>query len=83
MVDQQQVDRLTEELKDLRGAVVRDGRHMADRVARVLRDARRLHQESQGTDFEPALRSVENLLGCVQRGLAAQGNLNTNLRQAG
>ena len=83
MVNQQQVDRLTHELEDLRGAVVRDGQHMADRVARVLREARALHQESHGTDFEPALRSIENLLGCVQRGIAAQGSLNRQLRQAG
>lgn len=83
MVNQQEVDRLTDELKDLRGAVVRDGQKMTDRVNRVLRDARRLHQESHGTAFEPALRSVENLLGCVQRGLTAQDNLNAKLRQAG
>ncbi|MEM1108042.1 MAG: hypothetical protein AAGH99_05045 [Planctomycetota bacterium] len=83
MVNQQEVDRLTEELEDLRGAVVRDGQHMADRVERVLKEARRLHQESHGTDFEPALRSVENLLCCVQRGLSSQSSLNQQLRHAG
>lgn len=83
MVNQQEVDRLTDELTDLRSAVIRDNPQMADRVNRVLRDARRLHQESHGTAFEPALRSVENLLGCVQRGLTAQDKLNTKLRHAG
>ena len=83
MVNQQQVDRLTHELEDLRGAVVRDCQQMADRVDRLLRDARRLHQESHGTAFEPALRSVENLLGCVQRGIASQSAINEQLRQAG
>ncbi len=82
MVNQQEVDRLTDELKDLRGAVIRDGQKMADRVNRVLREARRLHQESHGTAFEPALRSVENLLGCVQRGLTSQDKLNAKFRQA-
>jgi len=82
MVNQQEVDRLTDELTDLRSTVIRDGQQMADRVNRVLRDARRLHQESHGTAFEPALRSVENLLGCVQRGLTAQDKLNVKLRQA-
>ncbi|MEM6458871.1 MAG: hypothetical protein AAF710_05710 [Planctomycetota bacterium] len=79
MVNQQDVDRLTDELTTLRGAVVRDGRQMTDRVDRVLREARRLHDESHGSDFEPALRSIENLLGCMRRGLAAQDQL----RQAG
>ncbi|MBB6430633.1 hypothetical protein [Algisphaera agarilytica] len=79
MVNQQQVDRLTEELEDLRGAVVRDGQQMSDRVEKLLREARELHQESHGTAFEPALRSVENLLGCVQRGLLAK----SSLRKAG
>ncbi|MEM9883447.1 MAG: hypothetical protein AAF800_11065 [Planctomycetota bacterium] len=75
MVNQQDVDRLTDELTSLRGAVVRDGRQMADRVDRVLREARRLHDASHGSDFEPALRSVENLLGCMRRGLAARDEL--------
>lgn len=83
MVNQHDVDRLTDELKDLRGAVIRNGQHMADRVDRVLRDARRLHQESHGTPFEPALRSVENLLGCVQRGLLVQSHLSHKLQHAG
>ncbi|MEM8738516.1 MAG: hypothetical protein AAGG38_08580 [Planctomycetota bacterium] len=83
MVNQQQVDRLTEELKNLRGQVVRDGEKIVDRVDRVLVDARRLHHEAAGTAFEPALRSVENLLTCVQRGITAQGQLKGQLRRAG
>ncbi|MEO1237210.1 MAG: hypothetical protein AAFX76_10515 [Planctomycetota bacterium] len=83
MVNQAQIDRLTDELEDLRREVMRDGVQMADRVERVLNDARRLHDEAVGTAFEPALQSVENLLGCLQRGIAAQGDLNTKLRRAG
>lgn len=82
MVTQQAVDRLTDELTSLRGSVVRQAPIMSERVERVLRDARKLHDESHGTAFEPALRSVENLLGCVQRGLAAQNELNAK-RKAG
>ncbi|MEM7625597.1 MAG: hypothetical protein AAF333_08215 [Planctomycetota bacterium] len=83
MVNPQEVTRLTEELQSLRGTVVRDSQIMAERVERVLRDARRLHEESIGTDYEPAMASVENLLGCVKRGLAAKGELNVRLRHAG
>lgn len=83
MVNAQEVTRLTDELQRLRGAVVRDGQQMADRVDRVLRDARRLHEEARGTVYEPALRSVENLLGCVQRGLAAGAEDHARLRPAG
>lgn len=82
MVTQQAVDRLTNELTSLRGSVVRQNQLMSERVERVLRDARKLHDESHGTTYEPALRSVENLLGCVQRGLAAQNEVNAK-RKAG
>lgn len=82
MVNQNDVDRLQEELQDLRGAVVRNERQMNERVDTVLNKARRLHDESIGTNFEPALRSVENLLGCLKRGLSAQQSLNGSLRQA-
>lgn len=83
MVNPQEVTRLTEELQSLRGTVVRNGRLMSERVERVLKDARRLHEESIGTDYEPALASVENLLDCVKRGLEAKDQLTTRLRHAG
>lgn len=82
MVNQHDVDRLQEELQSLRGAVVRNERQMAERVDTVLSKARRLHDESIGTDFEPALQSVENLLGCLQRGLMAQSGLRRSMRKA-
>ena len=44
--------------------------------------ARRVARLAKGTAFEPALRSVENLLSCVERGLSAQRELNSTVRKA-
>ena len=83
MVNQEDVDRLTQQLQGLRGAIVRNDAKMADRVDNVIREAHRLHEDSIGTDFEDALGSVENLLRCMKRGLAARSDLNRSLRHAG
>ena len=69
MVNPLELDALTEELQRLRAAVVRDDRHMADRLRRAQREARRLGALARGTAQEAALQSVENLLHCLQRGL--------------
>ena len=82
MVSQQEVDQLTQELQSLRGAVIRGGSQRAERLSRIQKEAHRLHEEAKGTAFEPALRSVENLLSCVERGLSAQRELNSTVRKA-
>jgi len=82
MVNQQEVDRLQDKLQSLRGAVVRNDPHMPERIDTIMKEAQRLHRESAGTAFEPALQSVEDLLNCLKRGLAAKQNLVQRYSQA-
>lgn len=86
MVNPLELTALTDELQRLRATLVRHDRHMVDRLQKAQREARRLHDQACGTADEPALRSVENLLGCLERGLLAKDplpNPTSRFRRAG
>jgi hypothetical protein len=83
MVHQQDVTRLTDELQTLRAAVVRNEGSMPDRVRRLQNHTRRLLDEAAGTTHEPALRSIESMLDCVARGMAAKQEMQSRYRAAG
>ena len=82
MVHQADVDKLQRRLEDLRGTINRSGENTKERVDALRRDANALLKEGEGTDFEPALKSVVSLLDCLRRGLAAQQELNRSIRVA-
>ena len=75
MVNPLELAALTNELQSLRGTVIRDRRHMAQRLEKAQREARRLHHQACGTADESALRSVENLLTCLEHGLSSVDRL--------
>lgn len=77
---QHDVDALQDRLETLRGTVLRSGSDVADRVDDLRRDTNRLLKRAAGTDFEPAMQSVANLLDCLRRGLGAQAELNRSAR---
>ncbi|MEM1098293.1 MAG: hypothetical protein AAGH92_05840 [Planctomycetota bacterium] len=77
---QHDVDALQERLEDLRGTMVRSDACVADRVDHLRRDTNRLLKRAAGTDFEPAMQSVANLLDCLRRGMNAQAELNRTAR---
>lgn len=79
MVDQKDVTKLTQDLQSLRGTIVREGTQLDQRVQRLLQD----HEAAAGTDYEPALASVQSLPGCIQRGLEAKDGLPGRLRPTG
>ncbi len=82
MITQSDVDKLQQRLEDLRGTLNRQGPLLAERVDTLRRDARKLLDESRGTEFEPAMQSVADLLDCLRRGLGAQDELNRSIRVA-
>ncbi len=77
---QHDVDVLQSRLENLRGTMLRSGSDVADRVDLLRRDTRQMLQRAAGTDFEPAIQSVADLLDCLRRGLGAQAELNESVR---
>ncbi|MEM7577002.1 MAG: hypothetical protein AAF328_05950 [Planctomycetota bacterium] len=78
-ITQDDVDALQERLETLRGTMLRANSNVAERVDHLRRDTNRLLKRSAGTDFEPAMQSVANLLDCLRRGLGAQADLNRSV----
>ncbi len=79
MISQCDVDKLQVRLEDLRGTLCRQGPRLQENVDRLRRDAAQLLDEARGTEFEPAMQSVVDLLDCLRRGLGAQDELNRSV----
>ncbi len=76
MISQIEVDKLQQRLEDLRGTLCRQGPELREKVDRLRSDTTKMLEESRGTEFEPAIQCVADLLDCLRRGLGAQDDLN-------
>jgi len=75
MIQQADLDRLHRELESLRGMVREDRPAAAASLDGLIRRASTLQAEARGTDFEPAVASIRQLLGALHGSLSAQNRL--------
>ena len=75
MVNQKDVDTMLAEMEHARRVLKNNREAIYPQIQGLVDRAEKLHRESIGGKFEPALNSVHNLLTSMQRGLKAQETL--------
>jgi len=69
---QHDVEQLQSELEQLRALMIRDREAATDQINALMQRARSMREESEGGQFEVAVRCVHDLLTSLKRGLDAQ-----------